>query len=762
VYTIEFQKRLPRCHLCIWLKSDDKLRTPADIDRCISAEIPDKDVDPELHQLVKECMMHGPCGPDHRSCPCMVENKCSKKFPKSFNEETFIDENGYAIYKRSDNGRTVKNKAHTFMMDMYQAHINVEYCNQFGSIKYLFKYINKGPDRVTVAVEDEEKDEINDYYDCRYLSSCEAAWRIFKFDIHHRFPAVERLPFHLPDQQSVEFDPSESIDFQLDKVSTNTSKFLAWMDCNEKDVHAQKHLYVEFPKYYVWNQTDRIWTPRKQGKSIGRIHHVPPSWGELFYLRRLLNHVRGARKWEDFKEFEGIVYPTCKEACYARGLLEDNKEFIKGIIEASEWGMRDYLRNYFVMLILSDTMSRPEIVWEKTWKLLAEDVLLLEKQKRNHPDLQLSDTQRYNICLTYIEEKLLNNSKSLKNIVNMPYPNDEFTMEGYNRLIYDELDYKIPELIIQHQELYESLTDEQRGIHGKIVDACDNNKGGMFFVYGYGGTGKTFLYKTLTAAIRSKDGIILNVASSGIASLLLDGGRTTHSRFAIPINIVEDSMCSISADGDLAELIREAKLIIWDEAPMINRLAYEEFDRTLRDICTGTYTTISDKVFGGKVVVFGGDFRQILPIIPHEGKIEGKNNGHAPVEFPEEMLILDSDDHIESLITETYDNWQHKLWDPTYFQDRAILAPTNEQVDKVNERMLAKLPGREKVCYSSDSVSDVDIDFNFNESLYTTEFLNTIKMSGIPHHKLVLKNGAPVMCLRNIDQRGGLCNGTRL
>ncbi|GJS85973.1 ATP-dependent DNA helicase PIF1-like protein, partial [Tanacetum coccineum] len=63
-----------------------------------------------------------------------------------------------------------------------------------------------------------------------------------------------------------------------------------------------------------------------------------------------------------------------------------------------------------------------------------------------------------------------------------------------------------------------------------------------------------------------------------------------------------------------------------------------------------------------------------------EGKIGGKNYGYAELDFPKEMLIPDSNDHIKSLITETYDNWQHNLWDPIYFQDRAILAPIHEQV----------------------------------------------------------------------------------
>nr|GEW01750.1 uncharacterized protein [Tanacetum cinerariifolium] len=642
--------------MCIFgrVKAEDKLRLPADIDRCIFAEIPDKELDPKLYQMVKEFMMHGPCGPEHRSFPCMVENKCSKNFLKKFNENTFIDESGYPIYKKTDNGRTVRKQGadlnagfvvpyNPTLLKTYQAHINVEWCNQFGSIKYLFKYITKCPDRVTAAVEDEETDKIKDYYDCRYLSSCEAAWRIFKFDIHHRSPAVERLPFHLPNQQSVVFDPTKSIDFQLEKVSANTSKFLAWMECNQTNKEARK-LYAEFPKYYVWNKTDNIWTKRKKGKSIGRIHHVPPSWDELWYL-------------------------------------QDDKEYIDGIIEASDWGMRDYLRNYFVMLIISGSMSRPEIVWKKTWHLLAQDVLHLERIKHNHPDLQLTDTQRYNICLTYIKNKLLSCSKRIRNIVNMSYPDSEFTMKGYNCLIYDELDYKISDLILQHRALYASLTNEKKVIYETIVDDDENNKGGMFFIYGYGGTGKTFLYKTLTAALRSKRQIVLNIASSGIASLLLDGRRTPHSRFVIPINVVEDSMCTITADSDLADLIRETKLIIWDEAPMINRLAFEAFDRTLRDIATG--------------------------------KIGGKNDGHAEVEFPKEILIPDSDDHVGSVIKEVYDDWEKNMFDPTYFQDRAILAPTHEQVNKANNRMMVMIPGRENVHYSSDTVTDVDINFNY-------------------------------------------------
>ena len=88
----------------------------------------------------------------------------------------------------------------------------------------------------------------------------------------------------------------------------------------------------------------------------------------------------------------------------------------------------------------------------------------------------------------------------------------------------------------------------------------------MFFVYGHGGTGKTFLWNTIINGIRSEGKIVLAVASSGIASLLLSGGRTAHSRFKIPINIEECSTCRISKQTQLSRLIEETILIVWDEA----------------------------------------------------------------------------------------------------------------------------------------------------------------------------------------------------
>nr|KAJ0215911.1 hypothetical protein LSAT_V11C300113940 [Lactuca sativa] len=566
---------LPHSHICLFMHSDYKLPTVEYIDPIISAEIPNIEEDPELYSLVKEFMIHGPCGAENLNCPCMVDRKCSKNFPKQLCNHTSVDSDGFPLYRRRNDGHFVEKSG--VQLDNRNAHINVEWCNQGSSIKYLFKYINKGPDRATVAMEPSNNDsdnndvvdEIKEYYDCRYISACEASWRIFKYDVHYRYPAVIRLPFHLPGQQQVVYEADDDIEDVLDRPSVASSMFTSWMKCNEINKDARKLTYVEFPTKFVWKPKLNIWKPRKVGYSIGRIHSVSPKLGEAYFLRILLNKVKGPKSFEEIRTVNGEIC-SFKDACYNLGLLDDDKEYIEAIKEASVSGS----------------------------------------------GLSLNEDQIKNLTLFEIEQILLRNNSSLKNYRRMPYPDVDLVSSSNNRLIVEELDYDISNLKNEFDRLFVSLTDEQRNIFLDIMAKVKNNKGGVFFIYGYGRTGKTFLWKTISAAIRSQGEIVLNVASSGIASLLLTGGRTAHSRFNIPINLTEDSFCKINPKSDLASLVRKASLIIWDEAPMVHTHAFEALDRTLKDILRFVDPKNSNIPFGGKVVVFGGDFRQILPVVP--------------------------------------------------------------------------------------------------------------------------------------------------
>ncbi|XP_022041030.1 uncharacterized protein LOC110943601 [Helianthus annuus] len=364
--------------------------------------------------------------------------------------------------------------------------------------------------------------------------------------------------------------------------------------------------------------------------------------------------------------------------------------------------------------------------------------------------LSIPDEQLKNYVLCEIEKFLTRNNSSLRRFVSMPYP-DTSSLDNFRcRLI----------------------------------------------VYGYGGTGKTFLWKTLSAAIRSKGEIVLNVAFSGIASLLLDGGRTAHSRFHIPLNLNEDSVCHIKPDDDVAKLLQQTKLIIWDEAPMVHKHAFEALDRTMHDIFNISNSSRFDVLFGGKIIVFGGDFRQILPVIPNggrqeivnaslcssylwrkfeeinnfakwlldvgEGNVGGSNDGEAIIEIPPELLIDSTSDPISSLIDFVYPSILENYNDRNYFSTRAILAPKNEVVHEINDRLLALFPGEEKEYLSSDSLCPTENANAEQQKIYSPDVLNGLKVSGLPNHRLVLKVGVPVMLLRNIDQRNGLCNGTRL
>ncbi|XP_055804455.1 uncharacterized protein LOC129873391 [Solanum dulcamara] len=142
-----------------------------------------------------------------------------------------------------------------------------------------------------------------------------------------------------------------------------------------------------------------------------------------------------------------------------------------------------------------------------------------------------------------------------------------------------------------------------------------SDKPGAFFIDDPGGTGKTFLYRALLANVRSKGFIALATASSGVAASILPGGRTAHSRFKIPIDIDSNFTCNISKQSSLASLIRDSKLIVWDEVSMAKNKMIQALDILLKDL------TSKSCLFSERVVVFGGDFTQTLHVV-RNGKRE--------------------------------------------------------------------------------------------------------------------------------------------
>ncbi|KAL5648095.1 hypothetical protein ACJX0J_042450, partial [Zea mays] len=178
---------------------------------------------------------------------------------------------------------------------------------------------------------------------------------------------------------------------------------------------------------------------------------------------------------------------------------------------------------------------------------------------------------------------------------------------GTDREIYEEESIKPT---TEDVSMKETLNEEQRSAYDKILSIVDTNNGGVFFVDGPGGTGKTYLYKALLATLDSQDKIAVATATSGVAASILPGGRTAHSRFKIPLTIDDGVVCSFTKQSMTAKLLQKASLIIWDEASMTKRQAIEALDNSMHDIMGRPGLP-----FGGRTVVFEGDFRQVLPVV---------------------------------------------------------------------------------------------------------------------------------------------------
>ncbi|XP_015377248.1 PREDICTED: uncharacterized protein LOC107171513 [Diuraphis noxia] len=252
----------------------------------------------------------------------------------------------------------------------------------------------------------------------------------------------------------------------------------------------------------------------------------------------------------------------------------------------------------------------------------------------------------------------------------------------------------ITKLVAPYPSLVWLLNPEQSKVYYEVIRSVDSDSGRVFFLDVPGGIGKTFLMNLLLASVRMHKKIAISVASSGIVTTLLDGGKTAHSAFKLPINLnfSETPLCNISKQSDAAHVHKECKLIVRDEAKMAHKGGIEALD--IQDIRS------SNHLIGGMTVLLAGDFRQTLPVVPQELVLMKAYQGDPEIEDFSNLLLkigngdLHEDDNrkanipnnlctvvknLKSLSEQIYQNLitSHSE-NLTWLNERAILTPKND------------------------------------------------------------------------------------
>ncbi|GFT29872.1 ATP-dependent DNA helicase [Trichonephila clavipes] len=360
MYTIEWQKRgVQHAHILAHVhKVDD-----------FSAEIPNPEEDPELFSCITTQIIHGPCRVIDPFSPCMKDGRCTKRYPQDILKETQTGKDGYPLYHRrkpEDGGfSTVIKVQHSevivdnrwivpycpLLSRIFCAHINVEYCNSIKSIKYVFKYINKGSDMDVFDVTSSDGNARNENYQYE----------------------MERVHF------------TEGNAVERARFAPETTLTAFFHLCNE-DEFACTLFYHQVPRYYTWDNMNKKWSQRKIGQSLSdhpgikstdairRVYTVHPN-SECFHLRLLLHEVPGPTSFQYLKTIEGRICSNYKEACQVRGLLENDEHWNATLEEAAFVHSPRMLRDLFAVMLQVCAISNPNQLWINHQESLSEDIL---------------------------------------------------------------------------------------------------------------------------------------------------------------------------------------------------------------------------------------------------------------------------------------------------------------------------------------------------------------------------------------------------
>ncbi|XP_058789934.1 ATP-dependent DNA helicase pif1-like [Phymastichus coffea] len=447
--------------------------------------------------------------------------------------------------------------------------------------------------------------------------------------------------------------------------------------------------------------------------------------------------------------------------------------------EAVNWMMPKQLRHLFVLILIHCQPIYSEKLWEKFKDSMSEDF------SRNN-ELYIS----YQMAYSEINDILIKEGKSLSDFPTM----DQNVM--INVVDINNIDERNRRLEVGNEN-YKKLNSEQKVIVDNIIEASrsDNYTGTTcFYIDGQGGSGKTFVYTTIYNLLMSDNIKCSTMAYTGIAATLLPNGKTVHKSFGLPVPMFNDSSSNIKIQSNEGKILKNTKVFIWDEAPMAPRYALEIVNRTLK------YIMNNDLPFGGKIMVLGGDFRQLLPIkvhgtrneilnlsiknselwplfsifylqtnmraLPHEIEFtkylldvgNGKlNDEHDNLQLPEHCILPPN----ECIVQNTFGALiKNKKFDD--LSHCVILSARNVDVDDMNNKITDLLDKTtERIYTGTDSTENCD-NGNMDHEVLLPEYLISLNPPNFPPHKLRLRKFCIVMLIRNISLSEGLCNRTRL
>ena len=432
----------------------------------------------------------------------------------------------------------------------------------------------------------------------------------------------------------------------------------------------------------------------------------------------------------------------------------------------------------FVTIALFNIPADPAALFEKFWLFWTDQIVRKAKEESgvtlcNLP-IEEDDTEETKamkqadhailrvLVLLELKRQLYANDKTLKDI-HLPEPTEEeeatvaHITGGVSVIVRDELDFNVAEAAARTEQAKLRFTDEQAAIFDTILTAVKSRQQRLIFIQAAGGCGKTMLINAVLEAVRSLEPggcVALATATTGKAAMHLLKGRTFHSRFKAPLILDEDCRLRIPLGTELAKLVEMARLIVIDEATMLNNMLLEALDVCLRDIMN------TDVPFGGKVLVLCGDFRQTLPVIPgasRAGIVSKCLNQHPlwqqfevmyltknmrvnaqsdpkllawsewlqsigdgvegeQVTIPEELGIgIEADtkkqpmaelDSMKKVIDAVFPDLANNLADPEWLTGRSILTSTNKERHRINEVMVGMAPGKEVLLSSADKVDN--------------------------------------------------------